>query len=209
MRMFDSLDSGLMRPRSSRGPGRRIVRANRGNATAYRATCDARARVSSDARGRCASCGSNDSSVACLAGARYKPRDLADPRRLVHYPGNRALFAATAHLHREAHRMPLVDPVIERVLADFERRAEEEQRRTIGARRPRHQSRRPAAVGGTRSRHPALSTCHRRAVAAHPRARHVVWLFHRVAGARPRAPRAARCCRSSCGISRSSMRARR
>lgn len=29
--------------------------------------------------------------------------------------------------------MPLVDPVIERVLAEFERRAEEEQRRTVGA----------------------------------------------------------------------------
>ena len=53
--------------------------------------------------------------------------------------------------------MPLVDPVIERVLADFERRAEEEQRRT-SLRRARHQSRRPAAVGGPRGRHPALST---------------------------------------------------
>ena len=50
--------------------------------------------------------------------------------------GNHALCGPRDPLAPRAERthMPLVDPVIERVLADFERRAEEEQRRT--ARRP-------------------------------------------------------------------------
>jgi predicted O-methyltransferase YrrM len=59
---------------------------------------------------------------------------LANARPSGQYPGGARNGASPMNntLRRaERSRMPLLDPVIERVLADFERRAEDEQRRTM------------------------------------------------------------------------------
>jgi predicted O-methyltransferase YrrM len=54
-----------------------------------------------------------------------KVAGLANLAATMHYAAGHPLGSLTRN-----HRMALVDPVIERVLADFERRAEEEHRRT-------------------------------------------------------------------------------
>ena len=53
-------------------------------------------------------------------------RALANPQATMHYAARHSTVLTLART-----QMSLVDPVIERVLADFERRAEEEQRRTM------------------------------------------------------------------------------
>ena len=140
---------------------------------------------------------------------RFRCRDsrvegLANPRATMHYSARHPSGSLTRN-----HRMPLVDPVIERVLAEFERRAEEEQRRTAAPGSPGTNLDDLLLSVGREAGMLALSTRHGRAVAAHPRARHFVRLLHRVAGRGGARHGRQGACRSSSRSTRSSTRARR